>query len=263
MPNARFVNEYGQTYTASDESNMIFAKELRPHAETYTAKVFSELGTNFYAVRVGGGHFGEMQYPGQTGTDGKWQWWAFDGDAIAHSPVSSYKPCSGSSTQAGTFLNYYLDSVTDFQNWQVSTVRKAYPGKIAVLYASWGMRAGDFDATVQDNLCGNKSAEINGEVQRGFDHSRHINALSDTNVAVWDTWTDNPGTVSYLSQLASAKGLVMMGENSGEDDYATMQGTVNSAKQYNFQALLWIRTSEAYCLCSGYATIDNYSSLIR
>ena len=260
---ARFVNESGAAYTASDEANLVFARGLRGHAEQYLGKLFTELGTDWYAIRVGGGHWGELQYPAQKGADGKWQWWAFDQNALAQSPVPSYRPCAGSQAQAATFLTWYLDALSEFQNWQVSSVRRYYAGPIAVLYASWGMRAGDFDKAASANLCGTSSAEINGEVQRGYDHARHVGAVTDAGVAVWGTWAEQPGTISYLAGLADAKGLAKMGENSGSDDLVKMTQTIAAAKQYGLQTLVWIRASETFCACSGYASIDDYTALTR
>jgi hypothetical protein len=260
---ARFVNEHGAPYTATDEANLVFARDLRGHAEQYLGKLFTELGSDWYAIRVGGGHWGELQYPAQKGTDAKWQWWAFDQNALAQSPVPSYRPCGGSQAEAATFLGWYLDALSEFQNWQVSSVRRYYAGPIAVLYASWGMRGGDFDKAAAANLCGTSSAEINGEVQRGYDHARHVGAVTDPGVAVWGTWAEQPGTISYLAGLADAKGLAKMGENSGSDDLVKMAQAVTAAKQYGLRMLLWIRASETYCACNGYASVDDLTALTR
>jgi hypothetical protein len=262
-PGARFVNELGAAYTASDEPNLVFTRGLRGYADQYVGKLFTELGTDWFAIRVGGGHWGELQYPAQKGTDGNWQWWAFDQSALAESPVPAYRPCSGSQAQASSFLSWYLDALGEFQNWQVASVRRYYSGPIAVLYASWGMRSGDFDKATAGNLCGTSSAEINGEVQRGYDHARHIGSVTDKGVAVWGTWAEQPGTISYLAGLADAKGLAKMGENSGSDDVVKMTTAVSAAKLYGLKTLLWIRASETYCACNGYATIDDLVTLTR
>ncbi|MFL5955295.1 MAG: beta-galactosidase [Gaiellaceae bacterium] len=260
---ARFVDQYGDIYTASDEANLVFARTLRPYGQAYTSKVFTELGTDFYAVRVGGGHWGELQYPAQKDAAGKWEWWAFDTAAKAQSPAPGYTPCTGDPALAGTFLNWYLGALTEFQNWQVATVRQSYGGPVAVLYASWGMRSGDFDKTTAGNLCGTSSPEINGEVQRGYDHSRQVAGLTDSGAVVWGTWGENAGTISYLAGLAAAKGLQVMGENSGGDSAAQMQTAVTTAKQYGLAAFLWIRASDLYCSCNGYASIADYSQYLR
>jgi hypothetical protein len=262
---ARFVNQFGEVYTDSPEPNLIFARKYRPFAEHYAAKLFSEVGTDFTAVRVGGGHYGELQYPAVFDpARGKPQndYWAFDAEARKANPVPAWHPCQPAARgEAAIFLAWYLNSLSMFQNWQVETVRRHYAGTIAVLYASWGMRAGDFEAAVRTSLCGTSSAEVNGEVQRAYDHAGHIAALTDPNVAVWGTWAENGGTISWLSSLADAHGLKMMGENSGEDDLAKMTIAIDAARSYGLSAFLWVRASQAFCFC-GYATIDDYTALI-
>ena len=47
--------------------------------------------------------------------------------------------------EARKFLGWYLDMLTRYQNWQVRALRRSYDGPVAMLYASWGMRPGDFD----------------------------------------------------------------------------------------------------------------------
>ena len=42
-----------------------------------------------------------------------------------------------------------------------------------------------------------------------------------------------------------------------------MTQTIAAAKQYGLQTLVWIRASETFCACSGYASIDDYTGLTR
>lgn len=264
-PNARFVNQHGRTYTDSNEPNLVWETGLRPAGERYTARVFQELGTDFYAVRVGGGHWGELTYPQIFRADGRLEnyYWAYDAAASRTNPVPGWKPGMASPNgEARRFANWYMNGLTSYQNWQISTLRKSYPGTIAVLYASWGLRDGDFERAVATNLNGTSSSEINGEMQRGFDHGRHIAAITDPNIAVWGTWAEREGTLSWLAGLADAKGFKKMAENSGQDNAVIMADAVKHARKHNLEAFLWIRASEAYCRCNGYATIDDYQRLI-
>jgi hypothetical protein len=266
-PGGRFVNQSGEVYRGSDEPNLVWAgRGSRRQAREYTAKVFRALGTDFLAVRVGGGHWGELTYPTVPGPNGRPQndYWAFDERALAQDPVPAWRPCRPSPRrQASRFLHWYLDSLTRYQNRQISWVRRGgFDGTIAVLYPSWGMREGDFDAAVSTDLCGTSPAEINGEVQRGFDHARHIAGLRDPNIAVWGTWAEKEGTISWLAGLARAAGLTMMGENSGSDDPTEMAAAVDAARRFGLSLFMWVRAEEAYCACNGYATIDDYERLI-
>ena len=127
------------------------------------------------------------------------------------------------------------------------------------------MRPGDASRAVATNLCGASSAELNGEVQRGFDHARMVAAVRDPGVGVWGTWGDRPETLNWLRKLADAHDppLRKFGENSGEDDLAGMRASVNGARRNRLTSFMWIRDSQAQCRCEGWATIDDYERLIK
>jgi len=263
----RFVNQFGEVYRGSDEPELVWARagSLR-ESRRYTAKVFDELGTDFVAVRVGGGHWGELTYPGVFGADGRLEndYWAFDERALAEDPVPAWRPCEPSPHgQAKRFLNWYLDSLTRYQNRQIAWVRQGgFDGTVAVLYASWGLRVGDLRDAVKTNLCGTSSPEVNGEVQRGFDHARHIAGLRDPKVAIWGTWAEQDGTISWLAALADAAGLQIMGENAGSNDLTAMATSIDVARRYHLSLFMWVRAEEAFCSCNGYATVADYERLI-
>lgn len=267
-PAGRFVDQDGAVYEGSDEPQLVWAPaSVREEAQAFTAKVFRELGTRFAAVRVGGGHWGELTYPSIVGADGHVQdsYWAFDENAQARSPVPGWRPCDPAPNgEATAFLRWYLRSLTRYQNRQIRWTRRAgYRGTVAVLYASWGMRAGDFGDAAASRLCGTTSAEVNGEVQRGFAHARHIRGLRDGRVAAWGTWAEREGTLSWLARLAVHQGIEVMGENAGHDGPAEMATAIEEATSNDLTLFMWVRAEEAYCRCDGYATIEDYERLIR
>jgi Beta-galactosidase len=263
-PDARFTSQDGTQDLAGDEADLVFARRLRPLAERYTQKVFAALGTDFYAVRVGGGANGELTYPGVKGAAGyRPDYWAFTTAAGAGNPVPGWRPCRPSPHQeAQRFLDWYLAALVDFQRWQIETVRRFYPGTVAVLYPSLGIDAADVRAAVADNLCGNTDAQRRGDLQRGYDHVRQIAALPARGVAVWATWTDNPTAVDRLAALARTRHLPLMGENSGADPPGAMRASVTDARRFGLAAFLWVRATEAYCFCQGYASIDEYTKAV-
>lgn len=262
--NARFVNQHGTVYTGSPEPNLVFAIHLRSYGERYTARVFKELGTDFFAVRIGGGHWGELTYPQIRRSDGQVEnfYWGYGAAADATRPTGAWKPGQASpNNEARRFLDWYLQSLTDYQNWQIATVRRSFGGTIAPLYASWGMRAGDFDKAVATNLNGTSPAESNGETVAGFDHARHIRSITTGNVAVWATWGEKQGTISWLASLAAGKGFRTFAENSGHDSVAQMDTAMSEARRNAIQLFMWVRAETAYCQC-GWATIDDYAARI-
>jgi hypothetical protein len=266
-PGGRFVNQYGTTHTASDEPNLILNDALRLEAQEYVDRVFQELGTDFYAVRVGGGHWGELQYPSvfNDGTgcvdtpvqEGPGRlcnyYWAFDANAQAGKEAAGIDPGwrpgdPSPNGEAALFLDWYLDKLTEFQNWQIAALRQAgYQGTAAVLYASWGMRDGDFEEAVGTNLAGTSSPEINGEVQRGYDHRRHVQGLTDVNVAKWGTWAEEPATLSWLASLNPAdRTIPLMGENSGPGTADKSQSFVDGCRRNGAVLCAWVRWGEAH-----------------
>lgn len=267
QPGARFVDQSGHVHTSTNEPNLVFATGYRAYFNRYAARVLATLGTNFVTVRVGGGHWGELTFPREYGPDGKVvnSYWAFDRFAAASSPVPGWRPGQLSPNgEARKFLNWYLTSLTNFQNWQVKAIRAVYPGRIAVLYPSWGMRSGDFDRAVATNLSGTSRPEINGEVQSGIDHARQVAALSDPSTAVWCTWADertvdqsNPAPIGELSALAAAKGLPLMGENTGgQVDAAAMARLRDNARDYRMTHVLWIRAATLMSGSSAAGPVD-------
>jgi hypothetical protein len=259
-PDALFTDQNGTRYVNDDVADLVFGFRLRPLAEAYTGRVFSELGTDFYAVRVGGGPKGELGYPAVKSTQGYLpDYPAFSAAAATGNPVPGWRPCNPSPRrEAERFLDWYMRSLVDFQRWQIDTVRRFYPGTIAVLYPSLGVGADDIGAAVRDDLCGNTDAQRSGDLQRGYDHARQIAALPARGVAVWATWTDNPVALERLGALAQARHLDLMGENSGADTPPAMRRSVADARRFRLSAFLWVRAPEAYCFCNGYASIDEY-----
>ena len=216
-------------------------------------------------MRVGGGPSGELSYPWPTRTQDRSEndYWAFSAAAAISNPVPNWRPCQPSPQgEARRFLHWYLDSLVAFQRWQVDTVRRFYPGTIAVLYPSLGVSSGDIRAAIDDNLCGGTAAQRSGDLQRGYNHAGQIAALPGDGVAVWATWVDNPEAVRRLAALARARHLPLMGENSGRDGPAAMRSAVAEARRSGLSAFLWVRASEAYCFCQGLATIDEYTEAV-
>ncbi|MFF5075769.1 beta-galactosidase [Actinoplanes sp. NPDC000266] len=244
-PGARYVDQFGVTYTGGNEPNLIFGSGYRPLAVRYLTKVFQQLGSNFSLVRAGGGHWGELTYP--SSEKQRNLYFAFDVNAARANPVPGWKPGRPSPNgQAAKFLNWYLDALASYQNWQITALRQAgWAGTVAMLYPSYGMRAGDFGKAVATNLAGTSSAEINGEVQRGYDATRQIGALKDKKVAVYGTWAENANTVAYLAGLARAKGLRAMAETTHVCLPSQLPTVMGIARANNLAALYIVRLGAA------------------
>jgi hypothetical protein len=290
-PNSRYVNQYGDVYasveTGKKIANMVFNQQMRDKQAAYLSRLFAALGTDFYGVRLGGGWYGELNYPEPTFNGRTNAYWGFDALArgtaagrvpsIPANPVPSWLPGAPSvdHTSARRFADWYMASLDDYHDWQISTVRRLYSGKLLMMYPSWGIRPGQLDAAVTADLAGTTSAEINGEVQRGFDVARFIGGITDPGVVVYTTWLNadasaDAGTdarwwspVKYLASLARNRAvpLEISGENTGRDTVEDVRVTFEQARRYGLGAVVWAFEPELYG--GVYATIDDLGAAIR
>ncbi|MBV9864449.1 MAG: cellulase family glycosylhydrolase [Abitibacteriaceae bacterium] len=292
LPNSRYVNQYGDSFVDAAAGmngvNAVFNQALRNKQAAYVQRVFADLGNGFYAVRLGWGWYSELNYPPTRYKDHANCYWAYDALAQGRSaglpvgipacPVPVWSPGTPSPnhTAPAQFLNWYLDSLKNYHDWQIVTVRRYYPGRLAMLYPSWGIRPGQVDAAIATDLNGSTSPERNGEVQRGFDFARFIQGINDSNVIVYCTWIDANATVAdenspdqarwspvhYLSYLAQqhALHLKVWGENTGQNDEAAMQRSFQRMKDYGLMGIMWAFEGQLYD--GQYATLDQYAKLI-
>ena len=279
FPDSYYVNQFGERYDPggidAGEANLVFNPALRAVAAAYIQQVFTDFGTDFAAVRLGGGRYGELTYPPAKYGLHTNVYWAFDRNALAHSPTPLWLPGQPSPAgEAGRFLDWYLGALVDFQTWQIRTVRQSYAGPLMMLYPSWGIRPTDIDRAVAVNLNGSTSAERNGEIQRGFDFARQIAALNDPQVIVTTTWLDADASadtgsdprywspIKYLASLAAAHPLQLRlyGENTGQGDVAAMDLSAAQVRRFGLLGMAWFREDQLF---SGtYATLNDYRQVI-
>jgi hypothetical protein len=271
--NTRFVNQYGDVWSGSfsnDVPNAVFNTTVRTYQAAYIAQVAADLGDVFYAVRAGGLLQDELRYPDPTYNGHANSYWAFDANAQAHSPVPGWTPGQAGAAQASAFLNYYLQSLTDYSTWLMGTYRSHFPSPwIQVLYPSWGLRPGDADAAAARNLDGSTPPAGWGTLARGLDWARQVNAITDARVQLYNTWMERgddgstPTSLApahYLATLGAARGLGTVGENAGSGvDFATMQTIVQRTRDWGLAGLMWL--NEASLFGSG-VSLGQYGALI-
>jgi hypothetical protein len=267
-PDSYLVNQYGERWTAStdgdepidkSDANLIFNQDLRRFAEEYIERVTGVLGPQAAAIRVGGGRWNELGFPVARTSAHPNTYWAFDRRAQASSPVPGWRPGDPSPRgEARDFLGWYLGALVDYQQWQIETVRRGFADEIVLLLPSWGMRPGDDRAAVGTNLSGSTSAEINGEVQRGYDFARQVGAITDPGVALETTWLDAPfgddesadpaawSPAHFLASLSGASALAppVWGENTGNGGPAQLATSFARARRYGLAGVVWFRGEE-------------------
>jgi hypothetical protein len=272
--NTRFVNQYGDVWRAGqseDVPNAVFDQTVRNYQAAYIAQVAADFGDVFYAVRSGGLLQDELRYPDPNYNGHTNSYWAFDGAAQAQSPVPGWRPGQPDSGRARTFLDWYLQSLTDYSNWLIGTYRSHFPSPwIQVLYPSWGLRPGDTDAAVARNLDGSTPPASWGTLARGLDWARQVNSISDSRVQLYNTWMERgddgstPNSMApahYLATLGAARGLATVGENaSTADDVATMATIVQRTRDWGLAGLMWLNEASLF---SSATSLAQYSALIH
>ncbi|TMC46991.1 MAG: hypothetical protein E6J20_20355 [Chloroflexi bacterium] len=141
--NTRFVNQYGDVYhglSAGDPANGVFDSSVRSAQAGYIAQLAHDFGDVFDTIRVGGLEDDELRYPGPSYNGHSNSYWSFDADAQAASPVPGWRPGQAGTTQASSFLDYYLQGLTGYQNWLIGAYRSHFSAWLQVLYPSWGLR---------------------------------------------------------------------------------------------------------------------------
>jgi hypothetical protein len=271
QPDARFINQHGDAYIdrspGKDVVNFVFNDLLRERQRDYLAALFAQLGADWAGVRLGGGWYGEINYPDVSFAGKNNCYWAFDPLAqgakpglpsgLSPCPVPGWKPGGPvvDPASARLFADWYLDSLKHYHDWQIATVREHYAGPLMMLYPSWGIRPGQLEAAIAANLAGTTPAEKNGEVQRGFDFERFIDGIRDPQVWVQCTWLDaNPAwsddassdparwsPPKYLAHLARRHNppLRVSAENTGGGGMPALGLSASRIQNLGISAFYW------------------------
>jgi hypothetical protein len=300
LPGARYRDQFGDSFVSTesgkDVPNLVFSGQVRGDLGAYIDQIFARLGNDWDFVRLGCAKYGELNYP-ETKFNGSTNcYWAFDDfaqgrtaglpDGIEACPVPGWKPGSPSPNHADAkaFINWYLNSLKNYQEWQIARVRKSYAGDICMLYGSWGVRPEWLEQAVNRDLDGGSSCERNGELQQGYDWARMIGAITDPKVIVYCTWVDGTignrdiadddssdptrwSPVHWQASLAQSNPLHLRiwGENTGQNNLQGMQITFERIKRFHLMGLLWAFDRELFAEPNpkAYATFTEYSQFIR
>jgi hypothetical protein len=177
------------------------------------------------------------------------------------------------------FLNWYVKSMTDYQNWQINQFRKYYSGQLDLLYAGKGVLPNLVMDALTNDLHGDGWGEGNSGLYAAALYDRHVAGLSTTNnIALYITGFEDmpPSAVNdaspypsdwssarWIAYLARTRNLGVWGENSGEDTYSGMQLAVQRMQENGFIGLMWVFETELYANSPAYANIDQYAGLIN
>ncbi len=304
IPNCRYVNQYGEAYAVTDQPgrnvvNGVFNQQVRDKIAAYVDLVFTRFDPDdFFAIRIGWGHFAELQYPDKNYKESKNCYWGYDAitlnqvtgllpEGVGVNPVPNWKPgmASTNNADARAFIEWYLNALKNYQSFQISTIRKHYDGYINALYADWGVREGQIEEAIAKNLDGTTFTEQYGQLQKGLDFARFIAAIPDSNVVVYNTCLNSsypfPMTESIVNENSAnpkdwspihyeywcAKKhhlpLKIWAENDGNDNYYAMKLAFERMKKYDLMGIMWAFEFNLYSDDTQYATLNEYVSFIN
>lgn len=296
LPDTHFVNQFGEAFQTEQPGervpNYVFSGVVRKRLENYLESLFAQLGSDWDYVRLGGGKFGEVNYPAAGYRAHRNCYWAFDDiaqgrteglpEGIPKCPVPGWSP--GTPTEghrsAALFLEWYLSSLRQYHDWQITTVRRWFPGDLCMLYGSWGIRPGQIEEAIAADLNGSSPAEQVGEISTGYDWKRVIAGITDPKVIVYCTWIDAPEEwckdggedqrfwspvhwQSYLAQSNPQK-LRVWGENTGRGTRERMRLSFLRMQRYGLLGILWAFESELFAQPNpaNLATFADFAELI-
>ena len=174
------------------------------------------------------------------------------------------------------FYDWYVQAMTDYQNWQIQQIRQYHSGQLDVLFAGKGVRSTQVTDALTNDLSGDGWSENTSALYGAATYDRHVAELSATQgVALYLTGIEEPGAgevndgspyprdwsaARWIAHLARSRGLPVWGENSGQDDAAKMWLSAARMHANGFAGLMWGFESELYAdpNLSGYATMDDY-----
>jgi hypothetical protein len=178
------------------------------------------------------------------------------------------------------FYDWYTQSLTDYQNWQIAEMRKYFDGQLDVLYAGKGLRANQLTDALDNDLRGDGWSEDSSALYAAAAYERHVAGLDTTaGIALYLTGIEDPpaalvddtspypgdwSAARWIAYLAKSRGLGTWGENSGGDNAGALWLAAQRMHANGFQGLMWAFESELYADPNpgGYATMDDYQALI-
>jgi hypothetical protein len=285
LPHSRYRNQFGVEFVdpapGMNGVNAVFNAELRRLQADYAAAVFAALGHDFLLIRLGWGWYSELNFPKPDHRGRSNCYWAFDDiaqgiasglpEGIAPCPVPGWIPGQASVDHdaARRFALWYIDALKDYHDWQIATVRALHPGRLAMLYPSWGLRPGQLDAAIAHDLDGSNPNQ-HRDLAMGEYWPSMIAGINDPGVVVYSTWLDAPFgddhspdaaqwcPMRWLASLAAAKGLAVAGENTGNNDVAALQRCFARSRELNLLGFFWAFEDELFDGAAGHATVSDF-----
>lgn len=178
------------------------------------------------------------------------------------------------------FYDWYVQALTNYQNWQIAEIRKYTSTQLDLVYAGKGLMPNHLTDALTNDLIGDSWSESSSALYSGSLYDRHVAGLQTLeNIALYLTGIEDPpadqvddtspypsqwSAARWLASLAQAQGLIIWGENSGGNNKDQMQLATRRMLANGYLGLLWGFESELYANPNpqGFATIQDYAAEI-
>jgi hypothetical protein len=179
------------------------------------------------------------------------------------------------------FYDWYVQSLTNYQNWQISEIRKSYQGQLDIIYAGKGVRSYQIVDALTNDLRGDGWSEKGSGLYAASDYARHVDELSTyQSVTLYLTGIEVPpadqandtsrypgdwSAARWLAQISRDHSLSIWGENTGLNNKQEMGLTIQRMHENGFIGIMWAIESQLYASpnLNNYATIDDYETFIQ
>lgn len=179
------------------------------------------------------------------------------------------------------FYDWYVQALTDYQNWQIEQVRQYTGVQLDLIYPGKGLMPNHLNDALSNDLRGDGWSESSEALYGASLFDRHLKGLeSKQDLAVYSTGIEEPAkdqinedtpypndwsAAHWMSALAGRYGLQIWGENSGKNSYEQMQLSLERMNAFGFTGIMWGFESELYSENSPgvHATIEEYQAEIR
>ena len=261
----QYVNQAGTAYSSTtpgkDIRDWVWSKVGREAVAGFVAGALGALSPalgDIAGVRVGGGMYGEMQYPYDGSmVAGQPSYWGYDAPAQTgvglasgqrSSPLPGYVYGQGAPAEDAEWASWYLQSLGNFVHWYILQLRQdGWDGAVYVLHPSFGMRE-DFAP---------HSPAYEQQLALGTEYAAQMDAYDTLPDAwPWSTWADDPEPFYYpgdpvdsdkaawrkLLVLAQERGLAshIMGENTGGGGVAAIDQMATGALRAGYRGVFYL-----------------------
>ena len=261
----QYANQAGTAYSSTtpgkDIRDWVWSQVGREAVAGFVAGALGALSPtlgDIAGIRVGGGMYGEMQYPYDGSmVDGQPSYWGYDAPAQTgvglasgqqSSPLPGYVYAQGSPSQDAEWASWYLQSLGNFVHWYILQLRQdGWEGAVYVLHPSYGMRE-DFAP---------RSPAYEQQLALGTDYAVQMDAYDTLPDAwPWSTWADDPEPFYFpgdpadsdkaawrkLLVLAQERGLAshIMGENTGGGGVTAIDHLATGALRAGYRGIFYL-----------------------